>query len=141
MSMRRLHALLWLALTVLTLSVGATVVAAQTVLSSSDAAKSVTIQELKATTSLVSGVVANHSPHAIRNIEILVQYHWLWQSEFKPGPQSPGQAALIRVDKDVQPGQSVAFRYTPAPPLPERRDGRFEPEVTIAGFTVVVPAP
>lgn len=139
--MSPLNALLWIAFTVLVLSLGgAAVVPAQTVLSAGDAAKSVTIQDLKATTSLVSGVVANHSPHAIRDIDILVQYHWRWRNEFKPGPQSPGQAALIRLEKNLQPGQSAAFRYTPAPPLPERRDGRFEPEVTIAGFTVVIPA-
>jgi len=139
--MNHLHALLWTAVTGLAVSLGATtVVPAQTVLSAGDAAKSVTIQDLKATTSLVSGVVANHSPHAIRDIDILVQYHWLWENEFKPGQQPPGQAALVRLEKDLQPGQSVSFRYTPAPPLPERNDGRFEPEVTIAGFTVVVPA-
>jgi hypothetical protein len=139
--MSRLHPLLFVAAAVLAFSSGgAGVVSAQTVLSSSEAAKSLSIKDLNATPSAVSGVVANNSPHAIRNIEILVQYHWLWGNEFKPGRQPPGESTIIKLDKELQPGQSAAFRHVPAPPLPERKDGRFTLEVTVAGFTVVVPA-
>jgi hypothetical protein len=136
----RLHPLLFVAATILAFSSGAGVVSAQTVLSSSEAAKTVSIKDLNATPSAVSGVVANHSPHAIRDIEILVQYHWLWGNEFKPGRQPPGESTIIKLDKELKPGESVIFRHVPAPPLPERKDGRFTLEVTVAGFTVVIPA-
>ena len=134
----RLRPFLFFAATILAFSSGSSV--AQTVLSSSDAAKTVSIKDLNATPSAVSGVVANHSPHAIRDIEILVQYHWLWGNEFKPGRQPPGESTIIKLDKELKPGESAAFQHVPAPPLPERKDGRFTLEVTVAGFTVVIPA-
>lgn len=126
-------------LTFLGLPVGIRPVPAQTVLNSAEALKTVRIQNLRASPTEVTGVVANHSPHEIRNIEILVQYHWLWTNEFKPGEQSPGRAAVIKLDKELQPGQSTDFRYEPTPPLTARKDGRFDPEVSISGFTVVIP--
>lgn len=138
--MNRLNSLVYGALlTVLALGLRVVPLPAQTVLDSADALKSIRIQNLQASPSMVTGVVANHSPHEIREIEILVQYHWLWANEFKPGDQPPGRAAFIKLDKALEPGQSMEFRYEPTPPLTARKDGRFAPEVSIAGFTVVVP--
>ena len=102
-------------------------------------AKSVAIKDLKADASEVSGVIVNNTPHTIREIEVLIQYHWLWANEFKPGLDSPGRVASLKLDKDLLPGESTTFRYVPNPPLPNRQDGRFDPEVVVAGFTIVIP--
>jgi hypothetical protein len=102
-------------------------------------AKSVAIKDLKADASEVSGVIVNNTPHTIREIEVLIQYHWLWANEFKPGLESPGRVASLKLDKDLLPGESTTFRYVPNPPLPNRQDGRFDPEVVVAGFTIVIP--
>jgi len=112
---------------------------AQTVLTQEEAGKSVTIKDLNATTSSVTGVVVNNTPHVIRDVEVLVEYHWLWANEFKPGPVSPGHSAVIKLEKDIAAGQTSAFRYTPDPALPTRKDGQYDPEVRVTGFTSVIP--
>lgn len=112
---------------------------AQTLLTSEEAAKSVALENLNVSPSAVSGVIVNKTPHIIRNVEVLVQYHWLWENEFKPGTDSPGQTAVVRVNSELQPGQSAPFRHS-VTAGGDRKDGRFAPEVMIGAFTVVVPA-
>ena len=113
---------------------------AQRILSPEEAARVVAVKNLKATSTEVSGEIVNNTPHIIRDVEVLIQYHWLWANDFKPGQESPGTSAIVKLDKELQPGQSATFRHVPKPPLSDRKDGRFEPEVVIAGFTTVVPA-
>jgi len=112
----------------------------QNVLSPGEAARMVAIKDLKATPSSVSGVVVNNTPHIIRDIEVAIEYHWMWANEFKPGPVDPGRAVVIKLNKELKPGESAAFRYVPDPPLESRKDGRFEPEVVVVGYTTVIPA-
>jgi hypothetical protein len=114
-------------------------VSAATVLTSEEASKVIRFENLNITPSKVSGVIANKSPHTVKDVEILIQYHWLWENERNPGPESPGRAALIKLDRVLEPGQSVPFSYTPLPALPSRSDGRFMPEVDIAGFALIIP--
>jgi hypothetical protein len=109
---------------------------AQILLAPEEAAKIVSIKDLKASPSSVSGVIVNNTPHTIRDVELLIQYHWLWANEFKPGPESPGRAVVVKLDKELKPGQSAPFNYTPDPPLPRRSDGQYDPEVVVAAFTV-----
>jgi hypothetical protein len=128
-----------IALVALAVSLNTAPVRAQTVLTSEQAAKSVAIENLNVSASAVSGVVANRSPHTIRDVEVRVQYHWLWQNEFKPGTDSPGQTAIVRLENELKPGQSMTFRHA-LTPIADRKDGRFAPEVNVAAFTVVIPA-
>ena len=106
---------------------------------SPEEAKAVSIKDLEANAAAVSGAIVNNTPHVIRDIEVLIQYHWLWANEFKPGLESPGRVASLKLNKDLLPGESTPFRYVPDPPLVNRQDGRFDPEVVIAGFTIVIP--
>ena len=110
----------------------------QTVLAPQEAAAIVRVQDSKATPALVSGVIVNNTGHIIRDIEVLIEYHWLWANEFKPGPESPGRVVSFKIDKELAPGQSTAFRYTPDPPLSQRDDGHYDLEVTVASFTTVM---
>ena len=41
--------------------------------------------------------------------------------------------------RELRPGESIPFSYTPSPPLPSRTDGYFETEVSVVGFTEVMP--
>ena len=95
---------------------------------------------MTATPSLVSGEIVNRTPHLARDIELVFQFQWLWKNEFKPGRESRGRTAILKIAKELRPGESVGFRYTPDPPLLNRGDGWFEPEVTIGAFTVVIPS-
>jgi hypothetical protein len=133
--MRRTMTLAGMALSILILSQGSA--NGQTVLAPQEAGKLVQIRDLSATPSLVTGVVVNNTPHIIRDVQLLIQYHWLWSNEFKPGPVSPGRVVAIKVDKELNPGESAAFRYSPDPPLSQQQDGQYNTEVGIAGFTIV----
>jgi hypothetical protein len=111
---------------------------ALTFLTEQEAAKTLVIQYKTENHDVISGKIINNSLHPIRDPEVLVEYHWLWAKEFKPGSRSPGRAAYVKLDKEIQPGESVSFTYRPEPPLPDRSDGRFMPEVSPAGFSVVM---
>ena len=106
---------------------------------SPEEAKAVAIKDLKTTTSEVTAVIVNNTPHTIREIEVLIHYHWVWANEFKPGLDSPGHVSSLKLNKDLLPGESMTFRYVPDPPLPNRQDGWFAPEAAVAGFTIVIP--
>ena len=118
---------------------GASAAIAQTVVTVEEASKTLKLENLNATPDRVTGVVVNESPHQVRDINILVQYHWLWNNEFHPGQNSPGELATVHLDKTLAPGASLPFSYTPRLSANERHDGRFMPEVDIGGFTVIVP--
>ena len=120
------------------IALSAAAVFGQRILTQEEAAKSVAVRNLKVAPTEVSGEVVNNSPHTVRDIEVLIQYHWLWTNEFKPGAESPGQSAVIKLDRQLSPGESAAFRHAPDPPPASRKDGRFEPEVVIVGFTTVI---
>lgn len=120
-------------------ALGSAVAHAQTLLSREQAAKSVAIENLQVSPSGVSGVVVNRTQDLIRSVEVIVQYHWLWHNEFKPGTDSPGQTVVLRIDNELQPGQSAPFRHSLGAGA-DRKAGEFSPEVMIGGFTVVTPA-
>lgn len=111
---------------------------AQTVLTSEEASKVLRFETLN-TQSGISGVVVNRSPYTVKDVEILIQYHWLWEDERNPGQDPLGRAVFLKLDGPIGPGQSLRFSYTPMPPLPSRDDGHFMPEVGVAAFTTVVP--
>jgi hypothetical protein len=113
---------------------------ALTFLTEQEAAKTVGIEYSADDHHVISGKIVNKSPHAIRNPEVLIEYHWLWANERNPGESSPGRAAYLKLDKEIRPGESVAFTYRPQPALVDRSDGRFMPEVSPAGFEIVAPS-
>ena len=122
------------------LALAAGSVNAQTMVDRSEAAKSLQIESLKMNGNEISGLVTNKSPHVMRNIELRMQYHWLWNNEFHPGTDSSGRVVTITLDRELRPGESARFTYRPEPPLPARSDGYYMAEVSVAGFSVVVPS-
>ena len=115
------------------------VATAQQLLDRDLAQRSISLKDLRTGPAEISGTVVNNTPHIVRDIEILVQYHWLWNNEFKPGVDNIGRTATVKLDKPLKAGEAAPFRYVPDPPLPARSDGRFEVEVSLGGFTVIIP--
>ena len=111
---------------------------AQTVLSSQEASRALSFEKLDVNPSKVSGVIANKTPHTIKDVQLMVQYHWLWKDERNPGKDSPGRTVIIPLKEQLEPGESQRFSYTPEFSLPSRNDGYFMPEVDVAAFTTVV---
>jgi hypothetical protein len=88
----------------------------------------------------VTGEIRNNSKNTVRDVQLFIRYTFLWKDEFHPGKESPSAAFYQTVSGEIAPGKSLPFKFTPAPPLPQRSDGRFErPTVSIAGFTEIIP--
>ena len=113
-------------------------VSAETVLSSQEASRALRFEKLDVNPTKISGVIANKTPHTIKDVQLMIQYHWLWKDERNPGEDSPGRTIIIPLNDQLEPGESHRFSYTPQFSLPSRNDGYFMPEVDVAGFTTVV---
>jgi hypothetical protein len=108
------------------------------VLSSQEVSRALSFEKLDVKPSKISGVIANKTPHTIQDVQLMIQYHWLWKDERNPGEHSPGRTVIIPLNEQLEPGESHSFSYTPPFSLPSRNDGYFMPEVDVAGFTTLV---
>ena len=80
----------------------------------------------------VSGHVVNDGTAVLRNIRLRILCSWRWADETNPGTDDPSWAAEEFID-ELEPGAEVRFRHE-GPPRPDRDDGRFHVEVTVAGL-------
>jgi hypothetical protein len=87
----------------------------------------------------VSGVVANGSPHPVRDVKLQITYGWLWTNERHPGTDNPGRTDYYTVPGDIAPGGSMPFTYRPATPLAKPHDGQFNASANVIGFTEFAP--
>ena len=108
------------------------------VASHDEVSNAITVQNTMAIDGVISGEIVNRSRHRMRDVTVLVQYHWLWNDEFNPGDNPPGKAIYVMLDREIPPKETVSFTYNPENPLRFNKDGYFMNEVSIAGFTVVV---
>jgi hypothetical protein len=113
----------------------------QTVLSQQQAGNVLAIEKVAAQADgTVTGEIRNNSKNIVRDVQLFIRSTFLWKDEFHPGKESPSAAFYPTISGDIAPGGSLPFKFTPTPPLPKRKDGRFEPpSVSIAGFTQIVP--
>ena len=115
---------------------GATATAA--VVSSSQAAQTIVINDLTVRDNVVSGTIVNKSAATLREVELLVRQTWLWEPERHPGTDDPGRTLPFMLGADVAPNTSAPFTFS-TPPLPQRSDGRFITTMEVTGFTEVGP--
>ena len=129
-----------LAVVLIGLSVSLIAVSAhgQTVLDATEAARTVEVRNVNVSENVITGEVVNRSPHLLQNVELLLQFHWLWKNEMRPQENSLGKSLFLTLDRNIRPGESAAFTFKPDPPLPARPDGQYMAEVSLAGFAVVV---
>ena len=84
---------------------------------------------------VVIGTLVNRGSEELRDIRLLIDMPFLWADEFKPGDDSPGRSAIMTVAGPIAPHGSLAFEFTPSPPLPARTDGRYaDPQVRVLGY-------
>jgi hypothetical protein len=110
-----------------------------TLASQEQAANVVSIRNVTVKDGAVSGELVNKSSRAIRDVQLLIRYTWLWKNETRPGQDELSNAVYHTVEGDIAPGGSRPFTYRSASPLPARADGHFEVSVSVAGFTEVIP--
>ena len=129
-----------LAIASITLSVCVIVATAygQTVLDANEAARTVEIRNVNVSENVITGEVVNRSPHLLQNVELLLQFHWLWKNEMHPQANLLGRSVFLTLDRNIRPGEPAAFTFKPDPPLTARPDGHYMAEVSLAGFAVVI---
>jgi hypothetical protein len=106
------------------------------IVSSTEAAKDVTVTNVQSHNGTISGVIANRSSEPVRNVQLLVDHVWYWKNEFHPGTSSPGRSEFHTVTGEIPPGGSMPFTFQ-SEPLPQRADGHFEAKVRVTRFTEV----
>jgi hypothetical protein len=113
----------------------------QTVLSQQQAGSVLAIEKVAAQPDgTVTGEIRNNSKNTVRDVQLFIRNTFLWKDEFHPGKESPSAAFYPTISGEIAPGKSLPFNFTPNPPLPKRKDGRFEaPSVSVAGFTQIIP--
>ncbi|MDZ4340881.1 MAG: hypothetical protein U1E51_00395, partial [Candidatus Binatia bacterium] len=109
---------------------------AQIALTPEQAKTMVSVHDVKVDETGISGELANSSPHPIRDIDLLLKYIWRWHDEFHPADNAPGNVAVVTLKEQLAPGQTLYFAYAGPVPEANRAHGRFETEVSVAGFTV-----
>jgi hypothetical protein len=107
------------------------------VLSVSEAAYAPTLLNVQVRDNVMAGEIVNHSPHRVRDVELLIRHTWHWNNEFRPGANAPGAADYYTVRAEIPSGATERFTYRVPSPLPARSDGYFETVVTVAGFTEI----
>jgi hypothetical protein len=86
---------------------------------------------------VVSGELANHASHPVRNVNVLIQHAFRWNNEFRPGKDNPSRAEYYTVAGEIPAGGSAHFSMHLAEPLPTREDGSFVTRAMVAGYTEV----
>lgn len=111
---------------------------AATLLEADKAAQIIAVRNVTVKEGAISGELVNNSRRALRDVQLQIRYTWHWKNEFQPRDDSPGDAVLYTVEKEIPPGGTLPFTYRPSAPLPSRPDGYFETTVSVAGFTEII---
>jgi hypothetical protein len=88
----------------------------------------------------VSGTLVNETEAPVKSVTLLVQYHYRWPNEYKPGPTDPGRSDSVTVSTEIPPGARVTFSQPTQAPQPLGDGGHFETTVTVMAFEQTLPA-
>lgn len=114
---------------------------AQDLVSPNEISRTLVIRDLNVTDDMVSGVLVNKTLLPLAEVRLLIRHTFLWKKERAPeaGSDNPGRAVFFDVPGEIPPAGAVAFSYRPDPPLPQRKDGRFETTAEVVGFVIATP--
>ncbi len=112
--------------------------AATVEISDDDARAVVTVGAVTRRGDSVVGTLTNRGADEIHDLRLLIEIPFLWANEAKPGEESPGRSTVLTVEGPLAPHGTLAFEFSPNPPLPARSDGRFgNPQVRVMGFSSI----
>jgi hypothetical protein len=106
---------------------------------SEEVEKILTIRDVTVTENRLLGEITNNSPVKIRDVSLMVQQGWRWKDGLNPKVEAPLNAFLLNLKKDLLPGETATFSSVIALPETDRIDAQFIADVSVAGFTLVVP--
>ena len=110
---------------------------AQAIRDREQTARIVSVEKVSVTDGSVSGEVINHSKNALRDVQLLIRYIWLWDNETKPGKNDPSASFYYNLPREIPPGGRASFTFKPSQPLAKASGGHFETSASIAGFSEV----
>src|SRR5215510_12038530 len=62
------------------------------------------LRDVSANGGSVSGAIENHGSLPVKDVTLLVQHHYRWPNEYKPGAANPGSAEKFIVSDTIPPG-------------------------------------
>ena len=110
---------------------------AQAIRDREQTARIVSVEKVSVTDGSVSGEVINHSKNALRDVQLLIRYIWLWDNETKPGRNDPSVSDYYNLPGEIPAGGRASFTFKPSQPLAKASGGHFETSAAIAGFSEV----
>lgn len=83
----------------------------------------------------IEATLRNNTGRKIGNVEVLVEYAWIWMRDFNHGDDGPGYSTKHTLPVELAPGASMPLNITPLHPLAERDDGHFMISAKVIGYT------
>ena len=111
----------------------------QIVVPTEEVQKILSIRDVTVTENRLLGEITNNSPLRIRDISLMVQHVLRSKDGLKPKQESPLNAFLLPLERELLPGETVTFRSALSIPEEAQRDGTVVTDVSVAAFTLVVP--
>ena len=83
----------------------------------------------------IEGTMHNNTARKIGDVEVLVEYAWIWENDFNHPDENPGWSMTYTLPVVLEPGTSVPMNIAPLHPLPDRDDGHFLISAKVVGYT------
>jgi hypothetical protein len=97
----------------------------------------VTVSDVSVGDGAIEALLTNHGLRELHDLRLQIEYVYHWPDEMHPGDESPGRAWSHVLPGPLAPGASERLVFHPPGGLPTAPGGRFEPKVTVVGFTEV----
>jgi len=131
----RAAAFVGVALVVATLAI-----AAETLVTPEDVARTLAIENLATQDGRVAGVIANESDRTVRGVALQILFSWLWADEHRQGTNDPSFVVTEVLHDEIPPHGNLTFGYSYPSAMTGRTDGRFLVDVRIVAFNTVAEA-
>ena len=83
----------------------------------------------------IEGTMRNNTGRKIGDVEVLVEYGWIWARDFAQGDDDPGWSTTYTLPVELLPGASIPVNIAPLHALPDRDDGHFVISAKVVGYT------
>jgi len=83
----------------------------------------------------IEGTMRNNTGRKIGDVEVLVEYAWIWAKNSNVPDDTPGWSTTYTLPVELTPGESVPMNLAPLHPLPDRDDGHFLISAKVVGYT------
>jgi hypothetical protein len=83
----------------------------------------------------IEGTMRNNTTRKIGDVEVLVEYAWIWAKNSGVPDATPGWSTTYTLPVELTPGESVPMNLAPLHPLPDRDDGHFLISAKVVGYT------